>query len=145
MSEIRTATFAELDTRTAYLLWKLRGDVFVVEQECPYPELDGRDMESATVHMWIEEHDVPVAYLRILEDGDMARIGRVVCNAGYRGKGYPTKLMNAAVERIGSQVSRLDAQSYLTHWYERFGYRASGSEFLEDGIPHTPMLRQPTE
>lgn len=141
MTELRVASFVEIDPRTAYLIWKLRVDVFVVEQNCPYPDLDGRDLESATEHLWIERDGAPLAYLRILDDGDVARIGRVVCASSERGAGHASALMRAAIERIGQRASVLDAQSYLTKWYAGFGYEVDGDEFLEDGIPHTPMRR----
>jgi ElaA protein len=140
--EIRSASFDELDARTGYLLWQLRESVFVVEQECAYPELDGRDLEPTTRHVWIELDRHPVAYLRILEDPDgAARIGRVLVAPAHRARGLAGMLMQAAVELIGDRVSILDAQTYLAGWYRRFGYRQVGDEFLDDGIPHVPMRR----
>ncbi len=139
---VRTATFDELDPRTAYLLWQLREAVFVVEQRCPYPELDGRDLEPGTRHVWVEDEGVPVAYLRLLDDGEQWRIGRVLVAGGHRGAGLAARLMAAALDLVGDRPSRLDAQSYLAGWYARFGYRQTGEEFLEDGIPHVPMSRQ---
>lgn len=133
--------FSDLDAATAYRLWKLRVDVFVVEQKCPYPELDGRDDEVGTRHLWIAGDAGPIAYLRILDDGDEARIGRVCVAASYRGGGLAAELMEAALAEIGPRSSVLDAQAHLAGWYERFGYAATGPEFLDDGIPHVPMLR----
>lgn len=135
------AGFEELDPRTAYLLWKLRQDVFVVEQACPYPDLDGRDLEPGTRHLWVIEGDRPVGYLRLLEDEHGARIGRVLVAADRRGRGIAGALMHAALELVGDRASHLDAQSYLAPWYRRFGYEPSGPEFVEDGIPHIPMRR----
>lgn len=140
---IHASDFAGLDPRTAYLLWQLRSDVFVVEQDCPYLDLDGRDLEPETVQLWVEEGGVPVGCLRILEDGDVARIGRVVVRPEHRGAGVAGALLDAAIERIGDRPSVLDAQAHLGHWYARFGYRRTGDDFLEDGIPHTPMRRDP--
>ena len=139
--DVRVATFDELDARTAYLLWQLREAVFVVEQECPYPELDGRDLEPGTRHLWVTEGERPVGYLRLLEDEHGVRIGRVLVAADRRGGGIAGGLMRAALRRVGDRPSHLDAQSYLAHWYARFGYEASGPEFVEDGIPHIPMRR----
>ena len=80
---VHAAGFDELDRTTAYRLWQLRSLVFVVEQDCPYLDLDGRDLEPATVHLWVEdEAGTPVATLRLLDDGDVARIGRVVTHPG---------------------------------------------------------------
>ena len=134
------AGFGELAADTLYGLLKLRVDVFVVEQECPYPELDGRDLEDGTRHVWVEDGGEPVAYLRILEDtGGVARIGRVCVAAKARGGGYARQLMTTALDRVGDRPAVLDAQSYLTAFYADFGFRPDGPEYVEDGIPHVPM------
>lgn len=143
VTEVRSAGFDDLPPRTAYALWALRVAVFVVEQECPYPELDGRDLEPATRHLWVEGADGPVAYLRVLEDPDgWCRIGRVLVARDHRGRGLAAALLRAALDLVGDRPSRLDAQSHLSHWYRRFGYADAGPEFLEDGIPHVPMTRE---
>jgi ElaA protein len=139
--DVRIAAFDELDARTAYLLWRLRESVFVVEQNCPYQELDGRDLESSARHIWVEDEGRPVAYLRLLEDEGQARIGRVLVAASHRGRGVAAALMREALTDIGARTSRLDAQSYLAGWYAGFGFEQDGPEFLEDGIPHIPMTR----
>lgn len=141
LSDVRICSFDELDTRTAYLIWQLRESVFVVEQGCPYPELDGRDLESSTRHVFVEDDGAPVAYLRILEDHGQARVGRVLVAASHRGQGIAERLVRAALDEIGPRPSQLDAQSYLAEWYARFGYVPDGPEFVEDGIPHVPMRR----
>jgi ElaA protein len=143
--DVRVDAFADLDTRTAYLLWALRESVFVVEQECAYAELDGRDLEPGTLHVSAWTGDEPVGYLRILEDrvqgGDQARIGRVLVARPHRGRGLSGALMRTALEQIGERPSVLDAQSPLAGWYATFGYHVDGDEFVEDGIPHLPMRR----
>jgi ElaA protein len=139
--DVQVAAFTELDARTAYLLWQLREAVFVVEQQCPYPELDGRDLEPHTRHVWVSYDGQPVGYLRVLDDGAHARIGRVCVAEGHRGRGLAGTLMRAALDVVGDRASRLSAQSHLVRWYERLGYAADGPEFLEDGIPHVPMAR----
>ena len=139
--DVRVAGFDDLDPRTAYLLWQLRQDVFVVEQECPYPDLDGRDLAPGTRHLWVAEDDQPVGYLRMLDDEPDVRIGRVLVARGHRGRGIAQALMGRALEFVGDRLSHLDAQSYLVDWYARFGYEPSGPEFVEDGIPHVPMVR----
>ncbi len=141
MTEVRVASFDELDARTAYQLWQLRESVFVVEQECPYAELDGRDLEPGTRHVWAADASGPVGYLRVLDDGDHARIGRVLVTRDRRGQGLSSELMRAALDLIGDRPSVLDAQSPLAGWYATFGYRQDGEEFVEDGIPHVPMRR----
>ncbi|HET7533122.1 MAG TPA: GNAT family N-acetyltransferase [Nocardioidaceae bacterium] len=163
MTAIHTASFADLDARTGYLLWQLRQRVFVVEQKCFYLDLDGRDLEPETRHLWIEEDGLPVAYLRVLTeratdqparaesapesatghaDGqEELRIGRVLVAEGHRGRGLAERLMKAAIKVVDGRPCRLDAQSYLVDWYRRLGFEPSGEEFLEDGIPHVPMTQ----
>jgi ElaA protein len=138
LTDLHWATFAELDTRTLYALLRLRVDVFVVEQGCCYPELDGRDAEAGTRHVWISEGDEPVAYLRLLDDGGANRIGRVVTGAGHRRVGLADRLVGEALRHTTGPVV-LNAQSYLAGWYERFGFEATGPEYDDDGIPHVPM------
>jgi ElaA protein len=140
---LHDATFAELDTRTLYALLRLRGDVFVVEQHCPYPDLDGRDTEPGTRHLWLApEGDPrdPHAYLRIVTETDsVLRIGRVCSAQKGRGAGLSGRLMAAALTR--SALFVLDAQSHLVAFYERFGFIIAGPQYVEDGIAHTPMRR----
>lgn len=138
---VHVAAFEDLGAGTAYDLWRLRQDVFVVEQECAYPDLDGRDREPGTRHVWVEVDGVPVGYLRLLADPGTARIGRVLVARANRGQGLADVLVRAALDLVGDGPSVLDAQSYLEGWYARFGYVATGPEFLDDGIPHVPMRR----
>lgn len=144
--DVRVAAFAELGARTAYLLWALREAVFVVEQECAYQELDGRDLEPGTRHVWAElsgdPDGGPVGYLRVLDDGEHARIGRVLVSPSHRGAALSGVLMRAGLEVIGARASVLDAQTPLAGWYAGFGYAQDGEPFVEDGIPHTPMRRE---
>ncbi|MEV4710213.1 GNAT family N-acetyltransferase [Micromonospora sp. NPDC049374] len=142
-TQLRAASFAELDARTFHDLVRLRVDVFVVEQECAYPEVDGRDVEPGTRHLWLARDDAPVAYLRILADpGGVARIGRVVVAPEARGAGHAGHLITAALAEIGDRPCVLDAQSHLVDFYTRHGFTVSGPEYVEDGIPHTPMRRK---
>lgn len=145
MSErtVRVASFAELDAPTLYGLLRLRVDVFVVEQRCAYPELDGRDTDPGTRHVWIPGGDgAPLAYLRVLIDPDgAARIGRVVTAPHARGRGLAGALLAAALREIGDRPCRLDAQTRVTGLYERHGFRVAGEEYLDEGIPHVPMFR----
>lgn len=137
--EVRVASFRDLDTTTLYAILKLRADVFVVEQKCAYGDLDGRDTEPGTRHVWLSRGDEILAYLRILDDGDAERIGRVVVAPAARGSGYAARLMDEALTVIGSRTSVLEAQAYLVHFYGKYGYQQTGPEYLEDGIPHIPM------
>jgi predicted GNAT family N-acyltransferase/GrpB-like predicted nucleotidyltransferase (UPF0157 family) len=140
--EVRVAAFDELDAETAYRLWQLRVDVFVVEQHCAYPELDGRDLETTTRHVWVERDRAPVAYLRVLDEPDCCRIGRVCVATHARGAGLADALMRRALDEVGARRCVLHAQAYLAGWYERWGFAVTGPEFLDDGIPHVPMERR---
>ena len=142
--DVRVATLAELDGLTAYRLWQLRSEVFVVEQQCAYLDLDGRDTEPGARHVWAEPVDapgVPVACLRVLDDGDVARVGRVAVAEAHRGRGLAATLMVRAHEITAGRDVVLDAQAHLAGWYAAMGYLRTGPEFLDDGIPHVPMRR----
>lgn len=142
MATIDTLTFDDLDARTAYALWHLRQQVFVVEQASPYPDLDGRDLEPTTRHVLARDGDELVGCLRVLDDGTHARIGRVVVSATARGRGLARDLMDAAMALLGDRPVRLDAQTGLTAFYESCGFAVSGPEFVEDGVAHVPMSRR---
>lgn len=146
----------DLDAATLYDLLKLRVAVFVVEQACPYPELDGSDLSAQTRHFWLEEKSGRViATLRLIEGGLIEgggiegnpggrrqfRIGRVCTRAAARGHGYATRLLQAALADVGADPCALNAQTYLIDMYARHGFVVDGDEFCEDGIPHVPMLR----
>jgi predicted GNAT family N-acyltransferase len=141
---LRRARFAELTPFEVYGLCRLRVDVFVVEQECPYPELDGRDVEPASVHVWFEADDGTIAAtIRILDDGDSRAIGRVATAAAYRGQGLAARLMEEGIAMCAGFPVTLGAQAHLEDWYGRFGFEKSGPGYVEDGIPHVPMRREP--
>ncbi len=136
----RRAGSADLDPGTLYALLKLRTDVFVVEQACAYPELDGRDLEPGTEHRWFEDDaGEPIAYLRLLaEAGGVTRIGRVVTRADARSSGLARQLVEGVLaDHDGPVVA--DSQAHLQAWYEALGFEATGPEYLEDGIAHVPM------
>lgn len=151
--QIITAPLARLDVTIAYGVWKLRQDVFVVEQDCPYEDLDGRDVEPTTVHVVMLGEAAPdsvsdggtrvLGTARVLDDGDVWRIGRVALVKGARGKGLSDEIMRAALRHIDAAGDHrdvvLDAQSPLTRWYGKHGFGTDGADFLEDGIAHTPM------
>jgi ElaA protein len=141
--KISAVPFAALDPLTAYSLWKLRQDVFVVEQECPYPDLDGRDLAPETRHVVMENDDgVVLGCARVLDDGDEWRIGRVALHRTVRGAGWGDRLMQAALAVCPDRDIILDAQAPLATWYATFGFEVCGPEFLDDGIPHLPMVRR---
>ncbi len=119
---------------------RLRQDVFVIEQQCLYPDLDGRDVEPDTVQVWAEDEEGTVlATLRVLADqGGVVRIGRVATAVPSRDRGIAARMMVRALETTTGPVV-LDAQSHLAYWYERLGFVSVGDEFLDDGIPHVHM------
>ncbi|HWL36333.1 MAG TPA: GNAT family N-acetyltransferase [Frankiaceae bacterium] len=136
MTSVEWARFADLSPYVLYSALRLRIAVFAVEQHCVYQDLDGRDLEPATWHGWVADGDDVVAYLRILDD---TVIGRVVTSPSARGRGLGRLLMTSALERCARPV-RIEAQTYLLDWYAAFGFVPRGPEYLEDGIPHTPMV-----
>ncbi|WP_433223776.1 GNAT family N-acetyltransferase [Dactylosporangium sp. CS-047395] len=133
--------FASLSAADLYRILKLRCDVFVVEQHCPYPELDGRDTEPGTLHLWLDAPDGSVAaYLRVLSDGAVARIGRVVTAPSARGRGLAGSLLEAALGLVDASADVvLDAQTVATGLYERHGFVTDGLPYDDDGIEHVPM------
>jgi len=139
---IHDHAFAELGASTLHDIVKLRVDVFVVEQACPYPELDGRDTEAGTRHIWIEKPPfrAPAAYLRLLDEHEARRVGRVVTHPDQRGRGLAGLLVDHVISRYPVDLV-LDAQSHLVDWYSARGFSPTGPEFVEDGIPHVPMAR----
>ena len=153
---LRRCCGRDLDSATLYDLLTLRIEVFVVEQACPYPDLDGSDLLAQTRHFWLEEESGEViATLRLIEEGliDEApiegnpggrrqfRIGRVCTRAAARAHGYATRLLQAALADVGADPCALNAQTYLIDMYARHGFVVDGDEFCEDGIPHVPMRR----
>ncbi len=140
MPEVHTAHLDELSPRTLLEILAVRQDVFVVEQNCVYPDIDARDAEAETLHLWIEDdHGRVVSTLRLLSEGDAGhRIGRVATLAGSRGRGYSGALLSRAIELSGPPIV-LSAQAYLVDWYARFGFEVCGEGWIEDGIEHAPM------
>jgi ElaA protein len=149
-SEAMTATVhrswaADLDSHTLYELLRLRVEVFVVEQACPYAELDGRDLEAGARHYWLsgDGHPAPVlGYLRLLEEptGEF-RIGRLCTARQARGRGLGRTLMEAALAEVGDCGCVLDAQEHLAGFYREFGFVANGPSYDWDGVAHVPMRR----
>jgi ElaA protein len=145
---VRDAAAADLDAATIYRIMALRSDVFVLEQQCIYLDLDGRDLEPAVRHVWVEAADGEVlATLRVLPEPDgTVRIGRVATAASARGQGLAARMLERGIELCGDRPVVLAAQSHLTRWYEGLGFVRAGDDFVEDGIDHTPMRlsRNPT-
>lgn len=138
--------FCELDTHCLYKILKLRVEVFVVEQNCPYPELDDYDQQA--LHLYLKENNEIHAYCRILPAGlkyEDCSIERVIVKEEARGKGFARELMQKAIEIIETSWSvpciKLCAQSHLQSFYQSVGFQTISDEFDEDGIPHVYMMR----
>ena len=136
-----------LDAATLYELLKLRVEVFVVEQACPYPELDGRDLLAETRHFWLEQPDGEViATLRLMEEHPGVhkgfRIGRVCTKRAARGQGHTTRVLQAALAEVGSTPCEVNAQIYLVNLYSAHGFTVAGEKFDMDGTPLVPMRRE---
>jgi len=145
VAEVRAAHVDEISPRTLLAILAVRQDVFVVEQQCAYPDIDARDAEAETLHLWIEDDEGRVqSTLRLLNDGESGhRIGRVATLADARGRGYSEALLRRAIELSGPPIT-LSAQAYLVDWYARFGFETCGEHWIEDGIEHVPMRLEVT-
>ena len=137
--------FDELTPTELYAILQLRSEVFVVEQNCVYLDTDNKDKDSFHLCGW--DNDKLVAYARILPPGlafKEASIGRVVSSPLYRKTGAGRALMHVAIEKTLAQFAvneiRIGAQLYLLNFYSSLGFRPSGTEYLEDGIPHIEMI-----
>ena len=140
-----TKTFSELDTEDLYQILRLRSEVFVVEQDCVYQDLDNKDQNA--IHLYYKENSEIVAYTRIFKAGDYYEnpcIGRVVVSKKNRGKDLGKKIMIDSIEYIKQNIKgkkiELSAQKYLDKFYKDLGFYKIGEDYLEDGIPHQRMI-----
>ncbi|MCJ8152935.1 GNAT family N-acetyltransferase [Chryseobacterium sp. SSA4.19] len=140
-------SFDEFTVPELYAVLKARIDVFVIEQNCPYPDLDNYDQQA--IHLWAEEDGEVMAYCRIFDKGIKyadASIGRVLTTEKARGKSLGKLLIQYAVETIENRFHtseiRISAQDYLLKFYGGFGFEDTGKKYLEDDIPHTEMFRK---
>jgi ElaA protein len=145
--DIIVKTFDELSLQELYDILQLRSEVFVVEQDCVYQDIDGKD--KTALHVLGKEGAKLVAYTRCFKAGDYfkeASIGRVIVKEGYRKFGYGHRIMEASVkeieQRYNTKTIKLSAQQYLTAFYESHGFIQTGEGYLEDGIPHIGMIKQ---
>ena len=139
---LHNKTFAQLTVDELYELLRIRSEVFVVEQNCVYQDLDGDD--QASLHMWLTEGERVVALCRVCPAGthmDAVSIGRVITTE--RGKGYGLQIMQAAIraarEHFGATRIDIEAQQYARGFYEQAGFQQSSEPFLLDDIPHIRM------
>ena len=139
-----TKSFSELTTSELYQILQLRSEVFVVEQDCVYQDLDFKDQKA--LHILGFKNDKIIAYTRLFKPGDYfdnSSIGRVVVAASERKYGYGFHLMEASIKAIEDHFNTskitISAQVYLTKFYNSLGFNKIGEEYLEDGIPHIRM------
>ncbi|WP_407271993.1 GNAT family N-acetyltransferase [Radiobacillus sp. PE A8.2] len=143
--EWQLKTFEQLSTSELYSILKARVDVFVVEQNCPYPEVD--NVDQACLHLFSEKNGEIIAYARLIPSEILypqASIGRVLIHKAHRGHGYAHQLMKKAIEVINDDrkqsAIKLHGQEYLRHFYGSFGFKEITEVYLEDNIPHVDML-----
>ena len=146
MLTIITKTFSELTTLQLYAILQLRSEVFVVEQDCVYQDIDDKDQKA--VHVIGFKNEKVVAYTRIFKPGDYfseASIGRVVVSKDERINKYGYQIMEAsilAINKLFKQTTiKISAQTYLKHFYNSLGFKQVGATYLEDGIPHIAMIK----
>lgn len=138
--ELKVKTFSELTTGELYEILKARAEIFVVEQNCVYQDLDDRDQSS--LHIFFEEKGRVKAYLRAFAlDDQTVQIGRVLTL--HHGTGLGGRLLKEGIrqvwERYAADRIYIEAQCYATGFYEKVGFRICTGEFMEDGIPHVGM------
>ena len=132
--------FTQLSTRELYQIYKLRVDVFVVEQQCPYHEIDDIDLES--YHIYLQDDNSKIlSYCRLYQQNNTYHIGRVISST--RRKGYGTQIMETALEfaeqTLHADSIIIEAQTYAKNFYEKLGFTQTSEPFDEDGIPHIQM------
>ncbi|EJN93567.1 GNAT family N-acetyltransferase [Streptococcus ratti] len=134
-------TFDELSTHELFAIYKVRTDIFVVEQNCAYPEVDDKDLTA--LHLFLENGQAVSAYCRIIPNNELVQIGRVLVSPENRKKGLAKELVTKALsicqKTFPNQPIYIQAQAYLKSFYASFGFQPSSQEYLEDGIPHIDM------
>lgn len=138
---IHVAQLDELTPRQLYGILRLRIEVFTVEQDCAYQDLDGKDLLPTALQLWQEDDGEVVSTIRVLESGDDRKIGRVATASRARGRGLAGQLIRRGIELCADHAIDISAQAHLQRWYEGFGFVRHGDEYLEDGIPHVAMRR----
>ncbi len=146
MLKIQIKTFQQLSQQELYDLLQLRSEVFVVEQNCVYQDLDGKD--QIALHVLAYKNKILVAYTRIFKPGEYfeyASIGRVVVEAQERKFKYGYAIMEASIKAIKDYYNvtkiKISAQTYLKSFYNNLGFMEVGENYLEDGIPHIGMIK----
>lgn len=144
---VKYKSFQELTIDELHDLMRLRSEVFVVEQDCVYQDIDGKDRKALHV-LGFYENEL-AAYSRCFQPGDYfeeAAIGRIVVDERFRDKGLGHQIVDASIEAIQKAYNtsriKLSAQTYLIDFYTSHGFKATGEEYLEDGIPHIAMIKK---
>ena len=144
--DIEIRSFDQLSVEELYNVLRLRSEIFVVEQDCVYQDIDGKDERA--LHILGYEDGILVAYARCFKPGlhfKEAGIGRILVRENYRRFGYGHKITQAAIqavlEKYKADKIKISAQTYLVIFYERHGFQTIGDRYLEDGIPHIAMVR----
>ena len=144
---IKTKTFSELTTNELYDLLQLRSEVFVVEQDCVYQDVDGKDEKA--LHILGFKNEKLIAYTRVFKPGfyfEESSIGRVVVAKNERLFNYGNDIMQASIEAIKTHynetIIKISAQVYLKKFYNNLGFKSIGEEYLEDDIPHIAMIKE---
>ena len=146
MLAFQTKTFHELSLQELYAILALRAEVFVVEQNCPYQDVDGKDLDCIHVLGFI--NDELIAYARVLGKGtsykDYASIGRIVTSSSCRGENHGHALVDFSIEvcqkKFPGQPVKISAQAHLEKFYNAHSFKATGEAYLEDDIPHIAMI-----
>lgn len=143
MMQQQLKTFEQLTTQELFQIYQARTAVFVVEQQCPYQEVDEVDLHA--FHLWLSEQQQLVAYARIFLQNDCVHFGRVLVMLDFRGKGYAQTLLRSTLAFIQQQFPNypieIQAQHYLQAFYQQFGFVAISDVYLEDNIPHIDMRK----
>lgn len=146
MLETKVKRFNALSVQELYDILQLRSAIFVVEQDCVYQDIDGKDKKA--LHVLGKKNGKVIAYTRIFKSGDYfeeSSIGRVAVHEAYRKYGYGKDIMKASINSLHEQFSeekiKISAQIYLNKFYSELGFKAIGEEYLEDGIPHIQMVK----
>ena len=146
MLDIYVKTFNQLSLDELYYLLQLRSQVFVVEQDCVYQDIDVMDKKA--LHVIGKKDNTIIAYSRIFKPGDYfkeASIGRVVVAENFRHLKYGHQLMVASIKAVETSFSskkiKISAQKHLENFYNNLGFITSGEPYLEDGIPHIAMIK----
>lgn len=145
--KIEILSFDQISVKTLYQLLSLRNEVFIVEQECAYADIDFKDQQALHVLGW--KNNILVGYARCFKQEDYfeeAAIGRILIKENFRSRGYGNQITRAAIEAIEKNFKtkeiKISAQTYLIDFYNKLGFKEYGESYLEDEIPHIAMIRK---